>query len=231
MPNSEFQFYIIATPIGNLEDITYRAIRVLSEVDVILCEDTRTTRKLLDHYNITTTTESYHAQSSEQKTRSIIERVQSGTIFALVSDAGTPTISDPGSQLIHELRHAIDAVQIISVPGASALITALSTSGFFGNQFTFYGFLPHKKGRQKIFKEIAESDRISVCYESPHRILKTLSALQEILEPERLIVLARELTKLYEESRRGTIAEIYEYYQAHPDTLRGEMVLVIDKKS
>jgi len=230
MTDFDKQFYIVATPIGNLEDITYRSVRVLSEVETILCEDTRVTRKLLNHYDIDTSTESYHAKSSLSKIDSIIARIHSGVTFALVSDAGTPAISDPGSLLIHEIHLQVPDCQIISIPGPSALTTALSSSGFFGNQFTFYGFLPHKKGRSTIFEGIAESERVSVFYESPHRIMKTLESLREVLDPNRSVMIGRELTKIYEETPVMTIDDLYSYYNENPEKIRGEFVVVVDKR-
>lgn len=229
MKNDGKIFYIIATPIGNLEDMSLRALRILrEEIDILLCEDTQTTHNLLKHYDITLKTESYHAQSSDAKEQSIIERIQSGIRFGLVSDAGTPTISDPGVKLIAELRKQHD-ISIVSIPGASALITALSTTGFSGNQFTFYGFLPHKKGRSKIFDEIEQSNRVSIFYESPHRLLKTLAELSERFRNSRNICVARELTKIYEETPIDTATNMYQYFLDHPDKVRGECVIIIDK--
>lgn len=224
-------FYIVATPIGNLEDISLRALRVLrEEVDVILCEDTRTTRKLLSHYEITTKTESYHSHSSEDKETSIIRRMNEGIRFALVSDAGTPTISDPGVKLVAALRDQHPEILIHSIPGASALITGLSTTGFNGNQFTFYGFLPHKKGRNKIFDEIEVSTRTSIFYESPHRLLKTLQELDtRFTNSKRKVAVGRELTKMYEETVIGTGQEVLHYFTSHPEKIKGECVIIIDK--
>jgi 16S rRNA (cytidine1402-2'-O)-methyltransferase len=222
-------FFIIATPIGNLEDITHRALRILQEVDLILCEDTRITGKLLHHYNITTPMMSYHAQSNNNKEEKIIQHLQEDKTLALVSDAGTPTISDPGVKLISRIRNEFKDIKIISIPGASAVITALSTTGFEGNQFVFYGFLPHKKGRNKIFSEIESSSRIGVFYESPHRLMKTLEELSNRLSSERKICVARELTKIHEETPIGTSLEILKYFQDNPDKVRGECVLIIDK--
>lgn len=222
--------YIIATPIGNLEDITLRALRILKEVDLILCEDTRTTRVLLSKYEILTPTESYHAQSSLSKIDHVIEKLRQGKNIALVSDAGTPAISDPGSLLISKVKEALgDEVMISPIPGPSALISALSVSGLTGGSFTFYGFLPHKKGRETIFKTIAESGMISAFYESPHRIEKTLESLKAHI-PERKIIIARELTKLFEEMVSGTPEEVIAYFQTHPDKIRGEFVVLIDAR-
>jgi 16S rRNA (cytidine1402-2'-O)-methyltransferase len=229
MNNANKQFYIVATPIGNLEDMSYRAIRILTEVDTILCEDTRVTRKLLQHYNIQTSTESYHAQASDAKENSIVRRIKEGLIFALVSDAGTPTISDPGVRLVGRIWAEIPDIKINSIPGPSALITAITTTGFVGNQFTFYGFLPHKKGRGKIFDEIKSSTRMSVFYESPHRIIKTLTELSERFAESRNIAVGRELTKMFEETVRGTAKEVHEFFVQNPERIRGEFVVIVDK--
>lgn len=229
MSQENKNFYIVATPIGNLEDITYRALRILEEVDTILCEDTRVTRKLLQHYNIETSTESYHAQVSGSKEDSIIRRINEGLTFAMVSDAGTPTISDPGVRLVGRIWDECPDTKIQSIPGASAIITGITTTGFVGNQFTFYGFLPHKKGRNKIFTEIAESSRMGVFYESPHRLMKTLAELDERFGKTRNIAVGRELTKMFEETVRGTAHEVHQFFINNPDHIRGECVLIIDK--
>ncbi len=225
------KFYLIATPIGNRDDISLRALKVFKELDVLLCEDTRVTKKVLSYYDINIPRiESYHAQSKKKKTQDILHGVEGGKIYGLVSDAGTPTVSDPGSQLVSLLYDTFgDEIDIISIPGPTALITALSVSGFFGNQFTFYGFLPHKKGREKIFNEIFSSSRIAVFYESPHRLMKTLKFLHEQYpNSSRKVFVARELTKMYEEKIRGTIQEVYSFFEDHPDKVRGEFVIVIE---
>lgn len=221
--------YIVATPIGNLEDITLRAIRILGEVDLILCEDTRTTRVLLSKYNINTATMSYHAKSALTKIDKVIEMLEGGKNIALVSDAGTPAISDPGSLLISKVREALPDVAVSPIPGASALISALSASGLTGGAFTFYGFLPHKKGRETLFKTIAESDLISAFYESPHRIEKTLASLA-IHIPERKVIIARELTKMFEQIISGTPQEIISYFEKNSDKMRGEFVVIVEGK-
>ena len=221
-------FYIIATPIGNLEDITLRAIRILKEVDLILCEDTRTTRVLLSKYEIKTPTSSYHAQSKLSKIDSIITMLKEGKNIALVSDAGTPAISDPGSLLIQKVREELgDEVIVSPIPGPSALISALSASGLTGGSFTFYGFLPHKKGRETLFKTIAESPLISAFYESPHRIEKTLESLATHI-PNRKVIIARELTKIFEQIISGTPEELITYFTTHPDKVRGEFVVIVE---
>ena len=219
--------YVVATPIGNLGDMTHRAIETLKSVDLVLCEDTRVTRHLLDHYAIGTGTMSYHAQSKISKHEKIIEMLREGKSLALVSDAGTPTISDPGVMLIEMIKKELSEVKIIAIPGASALTAALSISGIPSPQFTFYGFLPHKKGRETIFKEIAAGDRTSVFYESPHRIEKTLESLAKHLPETKKVVIARELTKIFEETVSGTATETLEYFKQNPDKVRGEFVVII----
>lgn len=219
--------YIIATPIGNLEDITLRAIRVLGEVDAILCEDTRVTAKLLQKYEIKKPLISYHAHSKLAKTDKIFALLEEGKNLALVSDAGTPCISDPGVMLVAEVRERYkDEVKIIPIPGPSALISALSASGLPSSEFLFLGFLPHKKGRETLFKEIAESKRTVAFYESPHRILKTLASLEKFA-PKKKIVVARELTKIYEEFLGGTASELLAHFEARNDTVRGEFVVMV----
>lgn len=214
--------YVIGTPIGNLEDITLRALRILKEVDTILCEDTRTTRVLLSNYEIKTPTESYHMHSTDGKIEKIIDYLKEGKNLALVSDAGTPGISDPGSFLVQQVLEA--GFKVESVPGASALTAALSILGVPCDQFTFYGFLPHKKGRQTLFTEIKESERTSVFYESPHRIIKSLEALQGT---KKNIGIARELTKMFEQVIKGSPEEVLAYFTKNADKVRGEFVVVV----
>lgn len=222
--------YIVATPIGNLKDITLRAIETLKSADIVICEDTRVTKKLLDAYDISKPTISYHSHSKLSKIDEIIELLREGKNIAMVSDAGTPTISDPGSFLIEKAREAFGGeLKIIPIPGPSALISAVSVSGFGDSAFTFYGFLPHKKGRETLFKEISASDKVSVFYESPHRILKALESLKEFLVPGRKISVARELTKMFEEIKVGTTEEILKYYTENRDKVRGEFVIVVDR--
>ena len=222
------EFYVIGTPIGNLEDITLRAIRVLSEVDYILCEDTRVTRNILKKYSISKPTISYHTQSKLSKIDDVIAMLKDGKNLALVSDAGTPTISDPGSLLISHILKESPETKVISIPGPSALISALSISGFPSSDFLFLGFLPHKKGRETLFKEIAASERTVAFYESPHRILKALESLQKFA-PEKKVVIARELTKIYEEFVTGTATELLAHFDEHKDTVRGEFVVLVGK--
>ena len=199
--NKMSKFYVVATPIGNMGDITLRAIETLKNVDLILCEDTRETKKILDKYSISRPTMSYHAQSKLAKVDKIFELLEEGKNLALVSDAGTPTISDPGAMLVSKIKKRFDlievGVEVIPIPGPSAVIAALSASGLPTHKFTFLGFLPHKKGRETLFKEIAQSERTMVFYESPHRILKTLESLIKFC-PTKKVCLARELAKKYE---------------------------------
>ena len=218
--------YLIATPIGNLEDITHRAVRLLSEVDVIACEDTRHTKKLLNHYGINTKTISYHEHNERERSRELIERLKSGVDVAVVSDAGTPGISDPGFRLA---RMAIDNdVQVVPVPGASALISALVASGLPTDEFFFGGFLPARSGaRRARLAELRSLPATLVFYEGPHRIAATLKDVREILG-ERQAVVARELTKMHEEIARGSLSELAARFSS-PESARGEMVLMIDR--
>jgi len=223
------KFYVVATPIGNLGDITLRAIETLKSVDLILCEDTRETKKILDKYGINTPTMSYHAQSKLSKTDKIFELLENGKNLALVSDAGTPGISDPGALLVSKIKehpHLRHGVDVIPVPGPTALITALSASGLPTHEFTFLGFLPHKKGRETLFKEIAGAKRTMVFYESPHRILKTLESLQKFC-PNKKVCLARELTKIYEEFKIGSPAELLKYLKENKIKQKGEFVVIV----
>jgi 16S rRNA (cytidine1402-2'-O)-methyltransferase len=222
--------YIVPTPIGNLEDMTLRAIRVLKEADLVLCEDTSVTQRLFKEYGIETKTSVFYAQTGIKNIERILEQLQEGKTIALVSDAGTPTISDPGVLLVDRVRNELPDVQVIALPGASALTTALSASGISSATFTFYGFLPHKKGRETLFKTIAESDHASVFYESVHRIEKTLESLATILDDTRNIAIARELTKLHEEVMRGSAQEIKAYFSEHKDHIRGEFVVIVEGK-
>jgi 16S rRNA (cytidine1402-2'-O)-methyltransferase len=217
------KLYIVPTPIGNLEDITLRALRVLKEVDVVLAEDTRTTRKLFTHYQINTRLQSYHIFNEHQKTASITDRIESGETTALVSDAGTPSISDPGFMLVRACLEKGIAVECL--PGPTALIPALVNSGFPSDKFCFEGFLPHKKGRKTRMAELANESRTIILYESPHRILKALQELQQAIGDERRCSVSRELSKLHEETIRGTFPELIEHFTTHAP--RGEMVVVI----
>ncbi len=228
------KFYVVATPIGNMGDITLRAIETLKEVDLILCEDTRETKKILQKYNINTPTMSYHTQSKLAKVDKIFALLEEGKNLALVSDAGTPTISDPGAMLISQIKEKYNSarqdlaenVQVIPIPGPSAVIAALSASGLPTHEFTFLGFLPHKKGRETLFKEIAESKRTMVFYESPHRILKTLESLKKFC-PNKKVCLAREITKIYEEFKTGSPSELLNYLTKNPIHQKGEFTMLV----
>jgi len=219
---------IVATPIGNLEDITLRALRVLKEADVVACEDTRVTKKLLTHYDIHTPVTAFHANSGEKGFTKIIELLEQGKHVALVSDAGTPGVSDPGLELVSVVRERVADVRIDAIPGASALAAALSIAGLRAASFTFYGFLPLKKGRETLFKEIAASERASVFYESPHRIMKALESLRGLLPDTRRIGVFRELTKMYEESIVGSATAVIEHIQSDSNKQRGEFVVVVE---
>ncbi len=234
------KFYVIGTPIGNMEDITYRAVRVLGEVDLVLCEDTRVTKNLLNKYNINTATFSYPSDNLKAKERpsqakdsplpakveKILKMIEEGKTLALVSDAGTPTISDPGSVLVAKIKETFPEIEVIAIPGPSAVISALSISGLNVAEFTFLGFLPHKKGRETLFKEIAGSERVNVFYESPHRILKALESLIKFA-PTKKVVIGRELTKVFEQVITGTPAEVLKYFTDHADKVRGEFVVIV----
>ncbi len=216
--------YIIATPIGNLEDITLRALNILKSVDFILCEDTRVTKKLLEHYNINKPCVSYHQHSKLQKMDEIKKMLAEGKNLALVSDAGTPGISDPGGLLIQYLKENLPEVKISPIPGPSAVISALSISGFPTDKFLFLGFPPHKKGRQKYWKELAEAEHTAVFYESKYRVMKSLEELLKAAG-DREIVVCREITKMFETIYRGTISEILTEFKK--TTPRGEYVVVV----
>jgi 16S rRNA (cytidine1402-2'-O)-methyltransferase len=214
--------FIVSTPIGNLEDISFRAVRTLKEVDLIAAEDTRHSKKLLSHYEIETPITSFHSHSSERKLQALSKELQNGDL-ALISDAGTPGISDPAWSLI---QAALDAqVEIVPIPGPAAFLTALTGSGLPMDKFLYLGFIPAKKGRQTLFQSILDEKRTVIFYESPHRILKTLSQMLEILGPDRIVVLARELTKMHETFHRGTLAELHEACTKTPP--KGEMTLLI----
>lgn len=215
--------YLVATPIGNLEDITFRAIRILKEVDIIAAEDTRQTLKLLNYYEINKPLISYHRHNEEIKVEGLIQKLKEGKNIALVSDAGTPIISDPGEVIV---REALDKnIQVIPIPGACACINALIASGLNAQEFSFYGFLPlHKRRRKEKLEEIRKENKTIILYEAPHKLKNTLKDLEKILE-NREVVIARELTKIHEEFIRGTTAEIIEKYQEP----RGEHIILIEE--
>jgi len=215
---------LVPTPIGNLEDITLRALRVLKEVDLIACEDTRTSGVLLSHYDIRTATTSYHAHNEHKKTPQLIERMKAGQHLALITDAGTPGISDPGFYLTRACVQ--NDVPVEALPGASAVLPALTVSGLPCDRFVFEGFLPQKKGRQTRIRELSTDPRTLVLYESPYRIAKTLGQLAEVFGAERPAAVARELSKKFEEVRRGTLTALHAHYDAQ-NRVRGEIVLVV----
>jgi 16S rRNA (cytidine1402-2'-O)-methyltransferase len=214
----------VPTPIGNLKDITLRALETLKEVDLVLAEDTRVTRKLFQHYEISTPLSSFHQNNEHYRTETIIEKIQEGKRIAMCTDAGTPGISDPGFYLV---RAAIEAdLRVESLPGATAFVPALVNSGLPSDRFVFEGFLPHKKGRQTRLINLQEEERTMVFYESPYRIEKTLKQFVEYFGAERQVSVSREITKLFEEHSRGTLAEILKEYQTKKP--KGEFVIVVE---
>ncbi len=220
---------VVATPIGNLGDISIRAKEVLKAATLILAEDTRTARKLFSLLSITIANKlflSSHAQSSEKELERALAACSDHEYIALITDAGTPAISDPGSHFIHEFRILYPEASIVPIPGASALIAGLSVSGFPASHFEFLGFIPHKKGRHSLFEKIRTTEHTIVCYESPHRIQKTLSSLSEVLGM-RTIMIGREMTKQFEEYPLGTAKALADYFTNNPEKVRGEFVLVI----
>lgn len=218
--------YIVPTPIGNLNDITARALIVLKQVDIIAAEDTRHTNHLLSHYGIQTRTFALHDHNEQHKAQSVVEQIQNGTSMALVSDAGTPLISDPGYHLVNKCRE--QGVNVVPLPGPSALITALSASGLPSNRFSFEGFLPPKsKARKDILKKLSADARTLIFYESPHRIMDSLQDILDVLGAEREVALARELTKTYESFYKAPIAELIEILNSDANHRRGEMVVMI----
>lgn len=216
--------YIVPTPVGNLEDMTFRAVRVLKEADLILAEDTRTSSVLLKHYDIHGRVESHH-KFNEHKTASMIkERILSGLDVALISDAGTPGISDPGFLLVRTC--VAEGITVQTLPGATAFVPALVSSGYPCDRFCFEGFLPQKKGRQTLLKSLAEETRTMIFYESPYRLVKTLRQLAEFFGDERRCSVAREISKKFEEHRRGTLSEVAEWFEEHEP--KGEIVIIVE---
>ncbi len=222
--------YIVATPIGNLEDITLRALRILKEADMILSEDTRVAQKILQHYEIKVPLLSYHHHSNSAKINQIIKLLKEDKKVALVSDAGTPGISDPGGELIHQVLIEMPDIQIEAIPGACAAITALSISGMPTDKFLFLGFPPHKKGRQTFLAKIMASEYPVVVYESKHRIIKFLEELKAIINPETEMMVGRELTKMHETAYRGHINQILDEIKSDPNAQKGEFVVIIKNK-
>jgi 16S rRNA (cytidine1402-2'-O)-methyltransferase len=220
------KLYLVPTPIGNLEDMTFRAVRILKEVDFILAEDTRTSAPLLKHFGIDKKLFSHHQHNEHKSVTEVIRFLKEGKQIALISDAGTPAISDPGFLLVREAIR--NDMPIECLPGATAFVPALVNSGLAADRFTFEGFLPVKKGRQTRMKELVEESRTMIFYESPHRLLKTLEEFAMHFGPERKASVSRELTKLFEETKRGTLEEIKQHFETH--TLKGEIVICVAGK-
>ncbi|MBP5619157.1 MAG: 16S rRNA (cytidine(1402)-2'-O)-methyltransferase [Bacteroidaceae bacterium] len=215
--------YLVPTPVGNLEDITYRALRILKEADLILAEDTRTSGILLKHFEIKNAMLSYHKFNEHQTVDRVVERLRAGETVAVISDAGTPGISDPGFLVAREAIRA--GVEVITLPGATAFVPALVSSGLPCDRFCFEGFLPQKKGRQSRLEALREESRTMIFYESPHRVVKALAQFVEVFGPERPVSVCREISKIHEESVRGTLQEVLDYFQTNEP--RGEFVIVV----
>jgi len=222
------ELYVVATPIGNLEDITLRAISTLNKVSIIFAEDTRVSRILLERINAGRKfLKSLNARTEKSKSGEVLEFLRDGQDVVLITDAGTPAISDPGSFLIERIR--AEGFNVIPIPGPNSVATALSASGVPASEFLFLGFLPHKKGRETLFSEIAEAKRTVVFFESPHRIMKTLEKLTAILGQEKKVVIARELTKVFEEFVEGSPKEVLEHFKNNPDKVKGEFVVIVSR--
>ncbi|WP_028377039.1 16S rRNA (cytidine(1402)-2'-O)-methyltransferase [Leeuwenhoekiella sp. MAR_2009_132] len=220
------KLFLVPTPIGNLDDMTFRAIKVLQEADLILAEDTRTSGKLLKHFEITTQMHSHHMHNEHKTVENLVSRIQGGQTIALISDAGTPAISDPGFLLT---RACVDAgIEVDCLPGATAFVPALVNSGLPNDKFVFEGFLPVKKGRQTRFKILAEEERTIILYESPHKLVKTLANMVEYFGADRKISVSREISKLHEETVRGSVEEVLKHFEAKPP--KGELVVVVAGK-
>lgn len=215
--------YVVPTPVGNMEDMTFRAIRILKEADLILAEDTRTSSVLLRHYAIENEVRSHHKFNEHQTTQAVIRRLQAGQTVALVSDAGTPGISDPGFLLVRECVR--NGIEVQTLPGATAFVPALVSSGLPDDRFCFEGFLPQKKGRQTRLNQLADEARTMIFYESPHRLLKTLQQFAEVFGADRQVSVCREISKIHEESVRGTLAEVVVHFEQNEP--RGEIVIVL----
>ncbi|MGB7841275.1 MAG: 16S rRNA (cytidine(1402)-2'-O)-methyltransferase [Salinimicrobium sp.] len=217
------KLYLVPTPIGNLDDMTFRAVKVLKEADLILAEDTRNSGKLLKHFEINTSMQSHHMHNEHKTVEGVVRQIQNGKTIALISDAGTPAISDPGFLLT---RACIEAgVEVDCLPGATAFVPALVNSGLPNDKFVFEGFLPVKKGRQTRLQLLSEETRTIVFYESPHKLLKTLGQIKEFFGEDRPVSVSREITKLHEETIRGTVSQVLEHYEQKPP--KGEIVLIV----
>lgn len=217
------KLFLVPTPVGNLADMTYRAVEVLRQVDLILAEDTRTSGKLMQHYGITTPMQSYHIFNEHQTLHTVIDRLMAGQTLALVTDAGTPGISDPGFLLVREAVR--QGIEVETLPGPTAFVPALVNSGLPCDQFTFIGFLPHKKGRQTALRALADERRTFILYESPFRLVKTLEQLIEVLGEERQACVSREISKLHEENARGTLRKLHTHFSQ--GEVKGEIVMVV----
>lgn len=226
MNDLKTQLYLVPTPIGNLKDITLRALEILQSVDAVLAEDTRTTGKLLKHYDIKQKLISYHAHNEHNAVSRVIESLEREEVLALVSDAGTPGISDPGYLVVHEVLK--NGFKVEALPGPTAFVPALVKSGLPSDRFVFEGFLPTKKGRQTKLLELAQEKRTIILYESPHRLLKTLNQLAEHFGAQREVSVSRELTKLYEETVNGSLKEVINHFES--GTIKGELVIIIKGK-
>lgn len=220
------KLYVVPTPVGNLEDMTFRAIRVLKEADLILAEDTRTSGILLKHYDIKNPMQSHHKFNEHQTVEHIVTRIKSGETIALISDAGTPGISDPGFLIVRECVR--NGIEVQCLPGATAFVPAIVSSGLPNERFCFEGFLPQKKGRMTRLNSLAEEKRTMIFYESPYRLVKTLTQFSEIFDPERPVSVCREISKVHEESVRGTLAEVIQHFTENEP--RGEIVIVLGGK-
>jgi 16S rRNA (cytidine1402-2'-O)-methyltransferase len=225
MENEPGILYIVATPIGNLSDMTFRAVDILSKVDLIACEDTRVTKRLLQHYDIDTQTTSYHQHTKNDKVQKIIAGIIDGDDVAVVTDAGTPGISDPGNVLVAAAIK--ESVTIMPIPGCTALTTLVSVAGIDMQQFTFLAYPPHKKGRQTFFRRVVNSEMPVVYYDSVHRVVKNLELLKEISGGRHNVIIGRELTKMHEQIIRGTVEDSINYFAEHPDKVRGEFVIIV----
>lgn len=221
------KLYLIPTPIGNLEDITLRALRILKEVDLVLAEDTRTSKPLMKHFDITTPLQSHHLFNEHAKVEEVVNQIKSGVTIALITDAGTPGISDPGFLLVRECIK--NAIEVETLPGATAFVPALVNSGLPSERFCFEGFLPHKKGRQTKLESLVLEERTMIFYESPHRLIKTLTSFSEYFGKERKASISRELTKMFEENKRGTLEELIAYFSSK--SIKGEIVIVVGGRS
>lgn len=227
MTKEQGMLYVVPTPVGNMEDMTFRAIRILKEADVILAEDTRTSSVLLHHFEIRNQLISHHKFNEHQTCQHVVERILSGQTVALISDAGTPGISDPGFLLVRECTRA--GIEVQTLPGATAFVPALVSSGLPCDKFCFEGFLPQKKGRQKRLQELKDEERTIIFYESPYRVVKTLQQFAEVFGSERPVSVCREISKVHEESVRGTIQEVLSHFTEHEP--KGEFVIILGKQT